>query len=115
MAYTQLAAANPSLTGATVALTAAPAAGDAVKPGSFLLVNNGSGSAVTVTLNIPRTYKGYAITSPTVSVLAGTQVAIGPIPSDPFVRIGTGTDDGFVRVDYSSVTSVTRANIQVNV
>jgi hypothetical protein len=116
MAYTQINATTPSLTGQTVTLTAPPGAGagngDALPAGSTLWVNNASGSSITVTLSIPRTYLGYAITSPTVTVPATTQMLIGPIPADPF-GVTTGADVSRVHVDYSSITSVTRAVLNV--
>lgn len=111
MAYTQVAAVTPNVNGATVAWAAPAGAGagngDAIPDGAFLLVNNASGASITVTLNVAVTYEGYAITSPTVTVPATTIVAIGPLNQDPFGQ-QSGTDKGYVHVDYSSVTSVTR-------
>lgn len=116
MAYTQINSTTPTLTGTTVALTAPPGAGagngDAVPVGATLYVNNGSGSAITITLNIPRTYLGYVLTAPTISVPATSAMLIGPIPADPF-GITSGTDVSRVHVDYSSVTTVTRAVLNV--
>lgn len=110
MTYTQIEPVRPAITGTTVTLTAAPAGGDAIRPGSFLIVNNGSASAITLTLNMGRGYKGYTITSPTVSVAAGAEVLVGPFDADPFEQL-TGTNQGYCTVDYSAVTTVTRASI----
>lgn len=111
MAYTQVNAVSPSLTGAAIAYAAPAGAGagngDAIPVGAKLLVKNGSGASITLTLNIPRTYQGYTISSPTVSVAAGAEVVIGPFPADPF-GVTSGTDIDRVHVDYSSITSVTR-------
>lgn len=110
MAYTQLQPVRPVIGGAPLALTAAPAAGDAVRPGSFLIVNNGSGASITVTLSPGRTYRGYTISSEVVTVAAGVQSIIGPIDADPFEQL-SGTDVGYCHVDYSAVTSVTRVSL----
>jgi hypothetical protein len=116
MAYTQINANTPTLTGVAHVLTAPPGAGagngDALPIGSTLLVNNGSGSSITVTLQVPRTYLGYALTAPTVTVPAGQALLIGPIPADPF-GVTSGADVGRVHVDYSSITSVTRAVLNI--
>lgn len=116
MAYTQTNAIAPSVNGVTVALTAPPASGagngDAVPVGSTLWVNNGSASPITITLNIPQTYLGYAITSPTVSVPATSAMLIGPLPGTPF-GVTSGADIDRVHVDYSSITTVTRAVLNV--
>lgn len=111
MAYTQVAAVAPTLAGAAV-VPAAPSGvgagnGDAIPDGSTLVVTNGSGSPITLTLNVAITYEGLVITSPTVTVPATTTMLVGPLNADPFGQI-TGADKGFVHVDYSSITTVTR-------
>jgi hypothetical protein len=115
MAYTQVPAVSPSVTGAVVAWAAPSGAGagngDALPDGSILLVNNASGASITLTLNVAVTYEGYTISSPTVVVAAGTIQAIGPLNQDPFGQL-SGTDKGYVHVDYSSITTVTRMVLQ---
>lgn len=114
MAYTQVTPVQPALSGTTVALSAPSATagagnGEAVPAGSMLWVNNGGGSPITITLRVQRNYQGYTIQDPAaISVPNGTAMLIGPIPADPF-GAQSGTDAGRVHVDYSSVTSVTRA------
>jgi hypothetical protein len=111
MAYTQVAPVTPTVAGA-VATWAAPAGvgagnGDAIPDGAFLLVNNASASPITLTLNVAINYEGLTITSPTVTVPATTIMAIGPFNQDPFGQL-SGADKGYVHVDYSSITTVTR-------
>ena len=111
MAYTKVTPFTPTVAGTTTSYSAPSGAGagngDSVPVGSVISVNNASGSPITVTLNIPITYEGYTITSPTVTVAAGTTVDIGPLNGDPF-GVTSGTDENYVHVDYSSITTVTR-------
>lgn len=111
MAYTKQTSIHPQTTGVAAAPTAPAGAGigngDAITPGSWILVNNASGAPITITLGISRTHLGYAITPPTVSVPATTVMAIGPLPADPFQQL-SGANAGFCLVDYSSITTVTR-------
>lgn len=72
----------------------------ATGPGVFLEVNNGSGSAVTVTLATPGTTDGLAIADRAVSVPAGERWKI-PVP-----RIFAKAD-GQCDITYSSATTVT--------
>lgn len=70
---------------------------------SFLHVKNGSGVSINVTLSIPRTRFGQAISPLVVAVAAGTEKLIGPLLpeefEDPSTRVGT--------VGYSAITTVT--------
>lgn len=100
-------------TGLTPATTAASVGGDTVAPASladdrtFLYVNNGSASSITVTVADPgKTPAGNAGTAPPVSVAAG---AIGLIP------IATGSINpatGLASITYSAVTTVTVAAVR---
>jgi hypothetical protein len=112
MSYTQVNAVSADIGGATVVMAAptgpGPGTGDAVPVGSFLLVDNGGASALTVTLKAARTYLGHTLSDSTVTVAAGATSLIGPIPSDPF-GIESGADLDRVYVEYSAVASVTRA------
>lgn len=87
------------------ALAAAAGGGDTFRPddGTFLRVNNGGGSPVTVTVVTPETSHGLAIADLAVVVPAGASRMIGPFPSHLFADPTTG----LASVTYSGVTSVT--------
>lgn len=91
--------------GADVVGASADNAGDewANTGSEFVLVKNGSGSPITVTLDIKATLDGAAVTDPTVSVGAGVTKMIGPFPIGIYNDSGTGR----ARIAYSAVTSVT--------
>jgi hypothetical protein len=112
MSYTQVNAVSADIAGSAVALTAptgpGPGVGDAVPVGSYLLVNNGGASPLTVTLKASRQYLGHTLSDTTVTVAATTQSLIGPVAADPF-GITSGADVDRVYVEYSAVASVTRA------
>jgi hypothetical protein len=78
----------------------------------ILRVKNGSGSAVTVTVNIPATLDGVAPANGgkqiTVPATTGDMV-IGPFPSTTYNQA-----DGKVYVDFSAATSVTLAVLEVS-
>ncbi|HEY9371522.1 hypothetical protein [Streptomyces sp.] len=101
-----------SLAGVVLTPVAATAGPDTIAPGDsvILLVQNGSGGAVTVTVTIPgSTEYGQAqpdVTS--VSIPAAGLAAIGPFPH----AIADQTDD-LVDVDVSSPTSVNLYAIRV--
>lgn len=115
MAYTQTPPVSPNMAGTTtVTYSAVPAGGLAVLPGSILLIKNGSGSPITVTLNVQKTYKGYALTSPQFIIAAGAEVALGPIPAEVHVINNAGNaNNGYILVDFTSVTTVTAAVLSV--
>lgn len=111
MARAVLAAVAPSIDGTSLSYTAPTVDGDAVQPGTTLLVKNGSAGAITVTLVTDALIGGLAVADKTISVGAGADVLIA-IPRDTIYReTSAGTTFGLVQVDYSAVTSVTRANI----
>lgn len=68
----------------------------------FLYLNNASGGAIVVTLDIEATVDGQAVTDPTVSVPAGEAMIIGPFPTSIY---NDGNDK--VSVTYDGVTSLT--------
>jgi hypothetical protein len=114
MVYTQTPPVAPTMAGTVVTYSAVPAGGLAVLPGSILLVKNGSGSPITLTLNVQKTYKGYSLTSPTIVIAAGAEQAIGPIPAEVHVITNpANSNNGYILVDFSSVTTVTAAVINV--
>lgn len=79
--------------------------------GRVLLVKNGSGSSITVTLPTPATSDGLAVADRTVTVAAAAEspIALG----SPAVSGIYAQADGSAYVDYSSVTSVTVAVLTV--
>jgi hypothetical protein len=116
MAYTQTPPVAPTMAGTTVVYSAVPAGGLALLPGSILLVKNGAGSSITVTLNVAtgKTYKGYTLTSPTVTVAAGAELAIGPLNGELHQIVNpANANNGYILVDFSSVTTVTAAVLNV--
>lgn len=89
--------------GTAVALAAAAGGGDTF-PGTgreTLIVTNGSGASINVTLATFKTVNGLAVPSRVVAVAAGAtkHIAVGPEHVDPA--------DGNVDVTYSDVTTVT--------
>jgi hypothetical protein len=94
-------------TGLAPAFSAAAGGGDTCTPGdkTFLVVKNGGGSPITVTLAaFPDTAPwGAAIPDPTVSVPAAGERWIGPLVGSSYANPSTGT----VGISYSGVTSVT--------
>jgi len=93
----------------TVITYGAAAAGDKVKPDSdaVLLVKNGAGAPINVTIVVPGNDK-YSQPRPDVvtAVAAGAETAFGPFPDDL-----ADPTDGLVAVNYSSLTTITRAYV----
>jgi hypothetical protein len=93
--------------GAGPTYVAAAAGGDTVTPGSRtrLIVKNGAGAPITVTIpQFPATLaNGMANPSLVVSVAAGGESWIGPLEPSSFSNPATG----LVAVAYSAVTTVT--------
>lgn len=77
--------------------------------GRGLVVRNGSGSAITVTLPTPATADGLAIADRAITVAAGAQTHVG-VGSQAGIYAQT---DGTVWVDYSAVTTVTVAVVDI--
>lgn len=68
----------------------------------FVVIKNGSGSPINVTLKFQVTVDGVAPTDPVVAIAAGAQKLIGPFP------VGIYNDaSGLAKVTCSAVTSVT--------
>lgn len=101
---------NPAIAGTVLTATAATAGPDTVSPGSLLLIQNGSGSAVTATVVVPGNTR-YGQAQPdvtTVSIGAGAIAAVGPLGGD----LADPTDD-LVDVTLSLATSVNLYAIRV--
>lgn len=94
----------PSATGTAYSTTAASAGGDKVTPGNCaVLVTNGSGSTITLTVDVPGNDQfGNARPDIAITITAGTSKLIGPFP----LSIANSAD-GYVNLSYSSATSVT--------
>lgn len=100
-----------TIAGTNPAMAAATVSGDKIAPNSrgALLVLNGSGGAITVTIAWPGNSKyGPANPDPTVSVPAAGYRLIGPFGDDLADPI-----DGLVAITYSAVTSVTVAGVSI--
>ncbi len=97
------------LPGLEPVLTAPTADGDIadVGPGVFLLVDNGSSSTVTVTVQTPTMIQDLALADRTVPVAAGTTRLV-PLTMPEYKQPAASPGAGRAYVDYSSVTSVTR-------
>src|SRR5687768_14464968 len=95
--------------GTAITFVAASAGGDRVPAGSnmFLLVRNGGGSTITVTLDVPGTTFNAAATPDTAITVAAAAETM--IPVSEHYR----STDGRAGVTYSGVTSVTVAALSV--
>lgn len=96
---------EPLVPGAVPTWTAAAVGGDKIRAGTgILLVRNGGGASITVSIPLPGTTRfGQALPDPTaLTIAAGAIGVIGPFTSDL-----ADSDDNLVDVVYSGVTSVT--------
>ena len=113
MARTSVTTQAMVLPGFTPTLSAPVADGDIVDVGrTFLYVDNASGSAVTVTVQTPGGVEDLALADRTVSVAAGARKMI-PLTMTAYRQPTGSVDAGRAYVDYSSVTSVTRAVVSL--
>jgi hypothetical protein len=97
--------------GTAFTTAAASGGGDKVAPHprGCVLVDNGSGSSITVTVTTPGTDKyNQARADIPITVAAGASKLIGPFPQDLASDV-----DGLVAIGYSDVTTVTVAAILV--
>lgn len=115
MARTALATQQSVDEGITVAFTAANADGHSVEGGGdvILLIENGSGSSINVTVQTAATTDGLAVSDQVVAVAAGALKAIGPFRPTTYDRASGASDAGKVYVDFSAVTTVTCAALGV--
>jgi len=93
--------------GVVPSFAAAAAGGDTAVPGdkTFLVVKNGGGSSINVTLAAfpdTSTY-GTAIPDPVIAVANGAEKWIGPLRGSSYANASTG----LVNITYSAVTTVT--------
>lgn len=92
--------------------TAPTVDGDIVDVGSgyFLSVINGGGAPINVTVQTPRVIDGdLAVADRVVAVPVGTTPKLIPLNSVEYRQLSGSTDVGRAYVDYSAITSVTRA------
>lgn len=115
MARTALASQTADADGLTIAFTAANVDGHSVEGGGdvILLVNNGSAGSINVTVQTPAQQDGLDIADQVVAVGAGAIGAIAGLASRTYDRASGATDAGKVYVDFSAVTSVTVAALEV--
>jgi hypothetical protein len=101
--------------GATLTMGTPDALGDIVEVGDaiMLIVRNGSGSSINVTLQTPATYEGLAVAENVQAVAAGA-IAAFRLPARLYGRPGSGADPGKAYVDYSAVATVTRAVVSLS-
>ena len=109
MARTALASQTIVDEGLTMTLSAANADGHYIDGGGdvFLVVLNGSGGSINVTVQTAATVSGLAVTDQVVAVAAGATKLIGPFPPATYDRASGASDAGKVYVDFSAVTTVT--------
>lgn len=115
MARTALASQTADSDGLTVAFTAANVDGHSIEGGGdvILLVDNASAGDITVTVQTPATQDGLDVAEQPVTVTAGTMAAIAGLHPRTFDRPTGVADAGDVYVDFSAVTSVTVAALEV--
>jgi len=107
---------TPAYAGTVVTMGAAPADGDILPVGSnvALLVTNGGGSPITVTIQTTAQKGGLDVADAGGAVAAGATRVFGPFPSSLFAQADDATvGPNKVLVDCSGVTSVTRAVLTV--
>jgi len=106
-----LAAQNVRVTaGKTVTMSNAAGGGDRAPVGNdlFLLVRNGSGASITVTLDSTgKTFNAGDVPDTTVAVAAGATAMV------PLLRAYRSDEDGLAGIAYSAATTVTVAVVQV--
>lgn len=113
MARTVLTTQQIVRTGLVPTLVTPDASGAVLPAGNLLMVKNGSGSSINVTIETPETRAGLAVADEVVAVAAGVTALIGNFPPSTFVRPSSVADPGTVYVDFSAVTTVTVAALAV--
>lgn len=95
--------------GVTLTFAAAAGGGDTFKAEddlSRLLVKNDSAGSINVTITVPATVAGLAVSSRVVAVAAGAIRAI------PLLMVYVDPADGLLDITYSAVTTVTVAVVR---
>ena len=118
MSYTAKVVENVVRTGLTATYTAFPSA----TPGSgFSVANDGktvlhfknvaAGGNAVVTVNVPRTTDGQAVTERTVTIADGAEAFIGPFPTGIYNQ--EGSVGSVLYVDCDEITNVTMAALSL--
>lgn len=81
--------------------------GDILPANCVLLVRNGSGAGLTLTIITGGTQDNLALPDVSVVVPAGQDFLVGPFPES--YKQTSGVDAGKVYVEYSAITTITRA------
>lgn len=111
MARVSLATQQITAAGLTPALTAPTVDGDVMDSNNAaVMVTNGSGAPINVTIQTPATAAGLAVEERIVAVAAGATKLIGPFPREIYGQ-PSGADKGRVYVNYSAQASVTRGAV----
>jgi hypothetical protein len=98
-----------SLAGVAHTLTAVAASDTFLNDGrTMLVVKNGSGSPLVVTVTVQAKHRGLTITNPTATVAAGATAFLGPYAPDLF-----NASTGSVTVAYDATTTITAAAVQM--
>lgn len=110
MPRTDLNVVAPSIDGTVLALAAANVDGHAFANDGrrYLLVNNTSAAAITITAITPGDVEGLAIADRGIAVAAGVMELVGPFTPSTFNQ-RSGVDQGKVYLDFSAVAGVTIA------
>jgi hypothetical protein len=105
---------RPSMAGASLSFTAPTVDGDAIRPGSALLVHNTSGGALNITIVTGATIGARAVADDIISIPAGAYRLIGPFTENVFPQ-ESGTTADLVHVDYATPASFERAVIGLGI
>lgn len=102
-----------SQAGINLALAAAAAGGDTLpcETGTFLLAQNTTGAAITITAVTPGTTAGLAVADETINVPANGMICAGPFPSEVFAD----ATDGQCHLTYSTNVGLNVAAVHVPV
>jgi hypothetical protein len=94
--------------GISPTMNAASGGGDKVSPDTILLIRNGSGSAMTVTVTTPGTVDGLAIADRVSSSIAAGALHTMLLPS----ALYRDPTDGLVSLAWSATTTITFASLR---
>lgn len=115
MARTAIPLITASDVGAVSPFGAANVDGGIMPPNAVLVISNGSGGSVTITVETPAgagVPSGLNLSDRTIAVPAGQSGAIGPFHPTFYAR-PSAPDAGQVYVNYSAVTSVSVLAVQI--
>jgi hypothetical protein len=106
VARTTLAVQRPSETGTVPTYSAANVDGHTIDPGCVLVVKNGSGGSINVTVQTGHTARGRAVADDVIAVGAGAEKWIA-LTDEKLLARPSAPDAGKIYVDFSAVTTVT--------